>query len=113
MALSETIPPCHTLKFQEKSCCIQQSDHLPRITGLPSQVNAAIALLAYDPVPSLGAMPLSSKRLTEAELAAHFGNLTLELEEGPQQISADGSPFFCSFRGSDARWIMRYFPDPF
>jgi len=66
-------------------------------------VNAAIALLAYDPVPSLGA-PLSSKRLTEAELAAHFGNLTLELEEG-QRISADGSPFFVfpSFRGSDAR----------
>eukprot|EP00435_Cladocopium_sp_Y103_P061333 s1634_g23.t1 len=62
------------------------------ITGLPSQVNAAIALLAYDPVPSLGAMPLSSKRLTEAELAAHFGNLTLELQEG-QRIPADGSPF--------------------
>ena len=27
----------------------RESDHLPRITGLPSQVNAAIALLAYDP----------------------------------------------------------------
>lgn len=61
------------------------------ITGLPSQVNAAIALLAYDPVPSLGA-PLSSKRLTEAELAAHFGNLTLELEEAcssPENVTLD------------------------
>ena len=62
-------------------------------------MNAAIALLAYDPVPSLGAMTLSSQRLTEAELAGHFGNLTLELEEGPptepvMALGWHGSPPF-------------------
>ena len=83
ISFSETSQSHHILKFKRKVVAFSREfDHLPRITGLPSQVNAAIALLAYDPVPSLGA-PLSSQRLTEAELAEHFGNLTLELEEGP------------------------------
>lgn len=52
------------------------------MSGLPSQVNAAISLLAYDPVPMKGLAPLSPKRLTELELSQHFGNLSLELEDG-------------------------------
>ena len=52
-----------------------------RMSGLPSQVNAAISLLAYDPLHRPPPQSGPSARLTEEELAEHFGNLSLSLEE--------------------------------
>ena len=68
----------------------------PRISGLPSQVNAAISLLAYDPVP-MPPMPLSSQRLTELELAGHFGNLTLDLKDENWQWNCDVLIYFTNY----------------
>ena len=51
-----------------------------QLRGSPAKVNAAISLLAFDPVPGHSHGHRES-RLTEAELLAHFAQMVLTLEE--------------------------------
>eukprot|EP00439_Symbiodinium_sp_Y106_P036082 s3343_g4.t1 len=51
-----------------------------RFRGLPAQLNAAISVLAFEPLPGQSPGQRDS-RLTEAELLAHFDEMVLTLEE--------------------------------
>ena len=59
-----------------------------RFHGLPAQLNAAVSVLAFEPLPGQSAGQRDS-RLTEAELLAHFDEMVLTLEEQcPAQMPA-------------------------
>ncbi|CAJ1407041.1 unnamed protein product [Effrenium voratum] len=49
------------------------------LSGSPAWVNAAMSLLAFDPLPGRSRSPEDDLRLTEAELQSHFTNLSLSL----------------------------------